>query len=222
MKYNLFKFKRGDITVKQLVTIIILIVSFSIILLFLFMLNLRETVDKEACRNSVVMRNIFKGFGKLVVQFNCKTQDLLIQETEPNAIYGELAEAQQDCFWMMGGGEIDIGDNVCAICNIVEFETDVGSLSQEGYYKYLEENKVSGGDISYLEYFYKGSEIEKQESFVFNSDKKYFIYYIFDSAGFFQRLIPGGVEGDLYRTGILPYNSESIEKLKCSGYATNA
>ena len=49
--------KRGELTSQQLVTIIILIISFAVILILIFKLNLGQESDKEICHNSVVMNS---------------------------------------------------------------------------------------------------------------------------------------------------------------------
>ena len=47
---------RAELTTQQIVGLIILIISFVIILYFIFALNLGETTDKEICHNSVALR----------------------------------------------------------------------------------------------------------------------------------------------------------------------
>jgi len=59
----MMKSKKAELTTKQIISIIILIISFSIIIAFLFMLNLREVISQETCRNSVILRSTVP-FGK--------------------------------------------------------------------------------------------------------------------------------------------------------------
>ena len=77
------KFKKGELTSKQLITIIILIISFSIILIFFFMFGFESVIDEESCRNSVMMRGTFSFLDTKLVDVNpislkCKTQDVCL------------------------------------------------------------------------------------------------------------------------------------------------
>jgi hypothetical protein len=123
----------------------------------------------------------------------------------------------------MGEGDIDIGNRVCAICSIVEFENELSQVSQEGYFKYLEERGVSDQEISYLDYFYKDSNLDslKQRKTIFpitelpnfTKVEKYMVSYAYYT--------PLGEE-ESYRIRVVPYNSTNIEKLECKSYATSA
>jgi len=212
--------KKADLTAKQLVTIIILIVSFSVILLFFFNLNLGKETDVEICRTSVVQKS--KGiFGDLGIQYKCKTQDVSIPNLESNKVYEELLKLQEDCFWMFGEGKIDLGDRVCAICSVIEFEGNE-VINQENYFKYLESKNVEGESFNYLYYFYgehywsslkkkweDGGAIPKKGVPEFDVSKKYMVFYSY-------------VEKEIFDIGISPYRAENIEKLNCKEFATSA
>lgn len=53
----LTKNRKGELTTQQLVMLIILILSFAVILFFIFRLNLGGTTNKEICHDSVVKKN---------------------------------------------------------------------------------------------------------------------------------------------------------------------
>lgn len=157
--------KKGEITTKQIVTLIILIVSFVIILFLLFRLNLGRATDKEICHNSVVLKSAGKG---LVGQLDCKTNYLCISggndcegisptETvkinlnkEDDVIKKEImkviADEMADCWWMFGEGELDymrgnfLGNTACAICSIVKFDNKIQESQEEGitYEEFME------------------------------------------------------------------------------------
>lgn len=217
----LAKEKKADLTANQLITIIILIVSFIIILLFFFMLNLRKTISEESCRNSVVMKTI-PIFGKLV-QFKCQTQDAEVTGKTAEEVYQNILDLQSGCFFMMGEGKLDIRKGTCAICDVASFDDAVKKkfslLSQEDYYKLLENTKVPGEDFSYLYYFYnqhywetfKTIMQEKDKIFPvpFDTSKKYaMIYAYYEENGF--------------RIGLIPYDEEHIKNLECKRFATTA
>jgi len=49
-------FNKGELTTKQLITIIILIASFAVILLLIFRLDFGKITDDQVCYNSVVLQ----------------------------------------------------------------------------------------------------------------------------------------------------------------------
>ena len=66
---------KGELTTQQIVTLIILVVSFAVILFLIFRLNLGETTQKEICHNSVLMKaKSLPGTGYL----DCKTNYVCI------------------------------------------------------------------------------------------------------------------------------------------------
>ena len=170
------KNKKAELTSKQLITIIILITSFTIILAFFFMLNLRSTIDRESCRNSVAMRGAISFIGKSPVSLKCKTQDVCFS-MGGDCVAGEKINIQSkfelkkemtnllvDCWWMMGEGKVDYDSpESCAICYKVYFDDEIQEGELEGeekgfsykaLYDYMFVNKVPGEDINYLYYFY--------------------------------------------------------------------
>lgn len=169
--------KKGELTSKQIVTIVILVVSFSVILIFFFALNLKGQVSDDACRNSVELASspIFGAFVKL----NCETRyvclssggDCQIQTKDTETIkissddfqngneelFLNLAELTRDCYWKMGGGQADLKGR-CVICSVVEFDDKIkslSSLSKEEFFKYMERTRIIGQEKSYLDYLYK-------------------------------------------------------------------
>ncbi len=154
--------KKAELTSKQLITIIILIVSFAIILAFFLMINLGGDIDKEACRNSVMMAQI--PFAKYVVSLKCQTQDVClsmgsgcgekVDETIKVANKEELIEKMvnllADCWWMMGEGKVDY-DKVgsCAICYKVYFDEEIKKQKEIDYndlFQYIKEEKLLDGN----------------------------------------------------------------------------
>lgn len=81
--------KRGDLTSKQLVGLIILIVGFAIVLLFFWQINWTETASREACHQSVILKatapqsTITKFILDLkgLIQLKCKTKKICITDS---------------------------------------------------------------------------------------------------------------------------------------------
>ena len=184
--------KKGEITTKQIVTLIILIVSFVIILFLLFRLNLGRATDKEICHNSVVLKSAGKG---LVGQLDCKTNYLCISggndcegisptETvkinlnkEDDVIKKEImkviADEMADCWWMFGEGKVDyiglgiddalFGEVNCALCSIISFDEKVQKVMSE-------EVKVSDFYEKFKEIFDAISEYPSMKIIQFEND----------------------------------------------------
>jgi len=142
-----FSNKKGELTTTQLVTLIVLIVSFVIILYFFTRLNLGETGDKEICHNSVVLQEKLATAGPLDCRTNyvcvsggedCKDFSSTIKrEVNPNnklEINQTISDEMDDCWWMFGEGKVDyiryswkpdflVGVH-CAICSVVKFDRE--------------------------------------------------------------------------------------------------
>jgi len=163
--------KKGELTTKKLVTMIILILSFSILLFFMFKLNFGQVTDDQVCHNSVVLKGKTEGFiGKL----DCKTQYLCISgggdclgsskkiKVDPgnkDEILKVLADEMADCWWLFGEGELEYAPGIsgfhCPICNSVKFSGIDQEITYDHLYSYLEENDLSEYDSrSYMKYLF--------------------------------------------------------------------
>ncbi len=172
------KERKGEVTTQQIVTLIILIVSFVVILFLLFRLNPGKTTAEDVCHNSVTAR----GSGVLPkesVPLNCETSYICISEDgsceamsgsrevvkvkNKEEVYYNLAERMADCWWMFGEGKVNYVGNTflsnlyCSICSQVAFDDSVDifenrQIDRKTFYEYLSNNKVSGTDVTYLNY----------------------------------------------------------------------
>ncbi|HEB47018.1 MAG TPA: hypothetical protein ENI22_00945 [Candidatus Pacearchaeota archaeon] len=174
------KNKRGELTTKQIVTMIVLIVSFVIVLFLLFRLNLGGITDREICHNSVVTRGSSvlptdsvplkcqRSYLCLTNDGSCEalTKPMIEKVKTEEEVYGVLAEELATCWWMFGEGKINyVGTDLteklyCSICAQVAFDDSVnevltdGMLDKEELYVYMQDNKVIGKDETYLNYLY--------------------------------------------------------------------
>lgn len=172
--------KKGELTTAQLVTIIILIVSFVIILFLFFRLDLGRTTNEEICHNSVVLK------GKTGTTLDCKTNyvcisgggncDLPTSETvkvDPKSqtqIMKALADLMSSCWYEFGEGQIDYFGSpgattnmMCGICSIVEFDGTVqnsqkNTISYNVFYDYLRDTQKTTSQ-TYLQYLYSTSSV---------------------------------------------------------------
>ncbi len=176
--------KNAALTTQQIVVLIILITSFSILLFFLFRMNFQETADKEICRNSVVLRGQSvtpKEATSLKCQTNyvCITKDgsceglsyysYKIDVSNKEELYSALAKEMADCWWMFGEGEINYveGDMTkqlyCSICSQVTFDDSIMEIEEfsngyidknDFYFNYLAKEEISEGKETYAEYLF--------------------------------------------------------------------
>lgn len=178
------KYKKGEMTTQQIVILIVAIVSFAVILFFMFRLNLGETTDEELCHNSVITR------GSSVVPsdalpLKCHRKYVCINNggdciglTNPEKIeveslpeiYATLADEMANCWWMFGEGRVNyVGDgltkdNYCSICSQIYFDESLdsltnGNIDQNKLYEFLRDNKMDKTN-SYLEYLFGTNDLE--------------------------------------------------------------
>ena len=190
--------KKGELTTKQLVTIIILIVSFVIILFLIFRLNLGETTNQEICRNSVVLR----GQSALTTgPLDCKTNYLTISTENKQEIMKAIADEMASCWWQFGEGKIDYGGGFTstsvhyAICSIISFDEKiqekVPSISNAEFYDYLRKNNKTQSQ-TYLQYIYSTNVIGEF------GDEKYFGFSLSDSIDTSQKYsVLTGIDNNL-------------------------
>ena len=172
-----FKNRKADLTTNQIISIIILIVSFAIILLFFFMLNIKGNIDAESCRNSVVMRSSLP-LGDKVVQLQCKTQEVCISKsgdcknigkdaikikaTNKEELLDVITDRIYNCHWQMGSGKLNFlpanfrETNYCAICDMIYFDEGIkddkalNKISVKDIFIALRNKKASEGTNNML------------------------------------------------------------------------
>jgi len=148
------KNKKG-VTTKALVTWIVLIVSFIILLLLFFRLDLGKETEQDTCHYSVVARATAISSTNLLkeaIPLNCKTQYICISEdgtceklTSPEIekvktkeeIYEVLANQLSECWWMFGEGKIDyvgkelLANNLyCSLCSQIAFDDSLMNIEE--------------------------------------------------------------------------------------------
>jgi hypothetical protein len=181
--------KRGEISTEQIVLLIILLISFVIILFFLFGLNLGKESDSEICHNSVAMRGTAP-VAKDAVPLKCSRAYICISKdgscekmTKPEIkkvktkeeIYNILAEEMANCWWMFGEGKVDyvgkdffIRDNYCSICSQIAFDDSIkeiegitsGQISKDELYTYLSKTPMPNSQTNYAQYLFGTNAID--------------------------------------------------------------
>lgn len=188
--------KRGEISTKFLVGIIILIVSFTIILALIARLNLGEVTRKQICHNSVVLRStrkVFSGNLDCSTTYVCisggedcekfsSTVTVKVDPANKPEVLRAVADELADCWWMFGEGKLDymgvkvspLPETACAVCSIVKFDTKLQETYAEGipyeeFCRFMQyTQRTEGSQQSYLQYIYGVNTCEElQQEFGF-------------------------------------------------------
>lgn len=152
-----------------------------------------KSVDREACRDSVLLKARSKVLGKpLIGNLNCETNLVEIDAKDKNELFGEIAGEMYDCWYEFGGGKVDFlddvdfgkGDNFCFVCSRIDFDDnaqkEVGT-ELTGFLDYLKNENIPFKDQTFFEYFYDGSEIKVDEDkFKINTEKPLYIVFFGD------------------------------------------
>jgi len=123
--------KKGELTTKHLVEIILIAMGLAILLFFYWQISWTGQVDREACRQSVVLRGTLPGYMgvKNYIPLKCKTDKICITsglwggnctefKGETGISYVRVNNIQQiektiaqnivDCWSMMGEGKVNV------------------------------------------------------------------------------------------------------------------
>jgi len=164
------KNKKGEITSKYLVSLIVLIASFVVILFVWYQFKWTGGVDKTSCHNSIVLRSSFnfksEELGKKVIPLRCKTEKIcltmsgkecsefgtsskrssvtIVKVKDKDDVVNAIADAIYDCHSMLGEGKLDFMNHRL---------NDVKSCLICARFALDEEAKNRLREISYLELY---------------------------------------------------------------------
>ncbi len=124
----------------------------------------KESVDREACRNSVLLKERSKVLGKpLIGDITCETNFVEVDDTGLDEIKSIVTNEAYDCWYQFGEGERDFlsdydawkGDNWCFVCSRIDYSEDV-QKEVSGYelVGYWAENKIPGKSLTFFDYLY--------------------------------------------------------------------
>ena len=176
------KNKKGALTQTVIISIVIIIFSAAIIFFFFKALPYKELIDKEACHQSVVLRNnaFLRGENILpeLIPLNCKTQEIEISSTNEEFIKREIANAMYDCWWMLGEGKMNFFESeltkqsYCVLCSTIKFsESTQEKISKiNGFDEYLISTNIPNKNTTYLQYFSGDPEIAFTEENLITED----------------------------------------------------
>ena len=165
--------------------LIILLVSFAVILFFIFRLNLGEESNKEICHNSVLLKDKSEGF---VGSLDCRTNYVCISggsdcasldsssnvdvdASDKEQVMKVLADEMSDCWWQFGEGKVDYTGAIsdisafekfsCGVCSVVSFDSKVQKntkITYQEFYDYLRTTKKTESQ-TYLQYLYSKNDL---------------------------------------------------------------
>lgn len=225
---KIIKTKKGELTSKQLVTIIVLITSFAIIIAFFFMLNFTGIIGTQTCKNSVQMASIkIPILGFQPFKINCKTQDIclsvgngcvnlgantkIIKITEEEK-YNKLANLMVDCWSQMGEGKLNYGKKGdCAICQRLEFDTEFKPIFYSELRITLNDLKTPDKKQTFAEYLnFPKSQPNKVEIINPGQSKEFVIVTGFTT------------DNSQFSPVLIDFTSEKLEQLGCTNFLTEA
>ena len=188
---------RGELTTQQLITIIILIISFAVLMIFIFRLNLRgEATNKEICHNSVLLKEKTGGSLDCRTNYICisgggkcedfnSNQEIVKINMNPKLKEGEdkeqniknqimkiIADEMADCWWMFGEGQVDYASfELTEKGRTLPYQCAICSSV-----KFNEEvSKLGNIDANFFTEFLKSNEKNKGTSYL------YYLYKINDA-----------------------------------------
>jgi hypothetical protein len=197
--------KKGELTTQQLVTITVLIVSFVILLIFLFTINFGEDTRQQICRNSVELASKktggIIGFGEQrLSRLDCVTNYVcaspgekctqsptaeISKVNDENGFYDLLANEMATCWWMFGEGELEFinKDGIkCGICSQIYLNDELAiNYAASDFDKILQEKIVDGREITHWQYyarFFMKNNIQQ-----INSGKSIMVLYVIEDGG---------------------------------------
>jgi hypothetical protein len=195
-----------------IVAVIILLFSAAMIFIFIEKARLSEVSGKQACRQSVELRSekIAKGLaaaGITEVPLNCKTEPITISTTNEEEIKEKIANAMQECWWMLGEGQLvfftDLKERShCLICSTIEFDEKVQKkIKQVEMLEYLSTTVIPGKNLTYLEYLSGANQplqLQSEQKFNIDTSKKYAVLFITGKSDVLEgylKTVAGGIAG---------------------------
>ncbi len=122
--------KKGSMTAKQLVTIILLIMGFAILLFIFYQINWSGQIDKSICHQSVILRATAPTIAQSLIPLKCKTSKICVTsgiiggkceedfENTKGVTKAKVNDVEQieklvtqeviDCWTMMGEGKVSL------------------------------------------------------------------------------------------------------------------
>ncbi|KKQ78702.1 MAG: hypothetical protein UT01_C0062G0007 [Candidatus Daviesbacteria bacterium GW2011_GWA1_38_7] len=245
------KNKKGELTTTQLVTIIVLIVSFVVILFLIFRLNLGQITDAEICKNSVALRGRTAGFsgpldcktqyvcisgGENCVNFS-STEEITVDQENKTKIMAAVADKMAGCWSIFGEGKINYGDSgkeagyaTCSVCSIMKFDPTLQNnekISYQEFYNYLKTTKKTDSQ-TYLQYLYSTNDFSSlTQEYLANSlefGKPYFILTGIRREGIWNYVfsLDFFIDSESQPVIIFENTPENYDKIGCNEFVTKA
>lgn len=140
--------KRADLKWSLLIYLLIGLIVLGIIIYFIFNeLFVQEDIDREVCRQSILLRANLPEQGTYVSVFSlknqyplkCKNDVIIIDYEDKEKVKKEIADALAACWFLFGNGELKIfpsavwtmGDSSCVMCSRIHFSPRVREFYQK-------------------------------------------------------------------------------------------
>ncbi|MBR9705550.1 hypothetical protein GOV14_00805 [Candidatus Pacearchaeota archaeon] len=130
-----YKQKKGELTIQQIVILILLLVGFAIVLLFLYLFGFDDQTKEQVCHQSVIYRSSVPIEGVIDLPLKCETDKICIttklfgkgncyddfqgekyitervtknEKRIDDEINKIIAKEMKKCWWMMGQGLVSV------------------------------------------------------------------------------------------------------------------
>ena len=159
---QLYLNKKGEMMRVIVVAIPVIIVAGILFFATATILNLGESsVDREACRNSVLLKERSKVLGKpFLDSVRCETNLIEIDSDDEDEIFRDITNEMYDCWYQFGEGKRDFlsdrdfggGDEWCFVCSRIEFgeetQKEVSEITMSDFNNFLNTEIIpfSGGE----------------------------------------------------------------------------
>jgi len=162
-------YNKKGMDMRIIVTAIIVIIAAGILLYGTKLLADigKDSVDREACRDSVLLKARTKLLGNPIAgDIHCKTNTIEIDAKDSYESNSIIANEMYDCWYQFVEGDADFlddhdwgkGDNWCFVCSRIEFsdETQKDVSQINGLFDFLRTEPLPfTGQKTYFEYIYK-------------------------------------------------------------------
>ena len=188
--------EKKAITVRFIILLLVSLISFTIIVAWFRTFPYREIINKETCHQSVMLRSM-QGIGEITkrkIPLRCKTEHIIISESDEEQIKKKIANAMYDCWWMLGEGKLNFfpskltRENYCIICSTIEFKSRARDKKID-IYTYLKERTIPSKDESFLEYLSNGNSEIVGEAELLDTNKEYAIVFSFFKGEFLTNIL---------------------------------
>ncbi len=194
------KMRKGEIEIKTIVFIILLVIVFLALLMFPIKSIFSEILSNQNCKNSVKAATIGNVQGMdIIKEINCPTQDITLKGNEEE-LKRKIIEEMWTCWDNFGRGEYELfsasTEKFCVVCSNLEFDRTVKEKEIEikDFSDYIKSKGVLQGgtliekmlDLQHEELRYDPNN-ELEIDYTINTQKDYAVVFTYAKEDFWSK-----------------------------------